>query len=173
MRVDTSPAARYYSMPPWRGQWQLAAAAHLPAAGPASRASERHASMTRVVCYGLGPIGLGIARLALRRSGLTIVGAIDIDPGKVDRDLGELVGQPRSGVIVSADTATTLASSKPEIVLHATSSALARITPQLHEIMASGASVISTCEELAYPWTTNPQLATDLDAAARRAGITI
>jgi hypothetical protein len=124
---------------------------------------------TQVVCYGLGPIGLGIARLALARPGVEIVGAIDVDPQKVGRDLGELLG----GVAISADAAATLGATRPAVVLHATSSALASVAPQLLQIAEAGVNVVSTCEELAYPWTAQPQLAAELDAAARRAGVTL
>jgi hypothetical protein len=128
---------------------------------------------TRVVCYGLGPIGLGIARLALARSGVEVVGAVDVDPQKVGRDLGELLGGPASGVAVSDDPAATIGAGRPEVVLHATSSALSQVAPQLLAIAQSGANVVSTCEELAYPWTAHPQLAAELDAAGRRAGVTL
>lgn len=128
---------------------------------------------TRVVCYGLGPIGLGIARLALARPGVEIVGAVDIDPAKADLDLGALLGGPPIGVVVGDDARAVLASARPDAVLHATSSSLARVAPQLRDIAASGANVVSTCEELAYPWTAQPQLAADLDATARRAGVTM
>ena len=128
---------------------------------------------TRVVCYGLGPIGLGIARLALARTGVEIVGAIDVDPQKVGRDLGELLGGSATGVTVSANAAATLGAARPAVVLHATSSALASVAPQLLQIAEAGVNVVSTCEELAYPWTAQPQLAAELDAAARRAGVTL
>jgi 4-hydroxy-tetrahydrodipicolinate reductase len=128
---------------------------------------------TQVVCYGLGPIGLGIARLALARPGVKIVGAIDVDPQKVGRDLGELLGGAAIGVAISADAAATLAATRPAVVLHATSSALASVAPQLLQIADAGVNVVSTCEELAYPWTAQPQLAAELDAAARRAGVTL
>jgi hypothetical protein len=127
----------------------------------------------RVVCYGLGPIGIGIARLALARVGVEVVGAIDLDPQKIGRDLGALVGAADAGVIVSGDAAATLAEARPEVVLHATSSALAKVSEQLTQVARSGAHVVSTCEELAYPWTAQPQLAAELDAAARRAGVTL
>jgi 4-hydroxy-tetrahydrodipicolinate reductase len=58
-------------------------------------------------------------------------------------------------------------------MLHATSSALAKVAEQLAQVARAGAHVVSTCEELAYPWTAQPQLAAELDAAARRAGITL
>jgi 4-hydroxy-tetrahydrodipicolinate reductase len=128
---------------------------------------------TRVVCYGLGPIGLGVARLALARPGVEVVGAIDVDLQKVGRDLGELLGGAAMGVTISADAAATLGTAKPKVALHATSSALASVAPQLLEIAQAGVNVVSTCEELAYPWTAQPQLAAELDAAARRAGVTL
>jgi hypothetical protein len=127
----------------------------------------------RVVCYGLGPIGMGIARLAARRSGIAIVGAIDVDPRKVGRDLGELLGGDALGVMVSDDAPHTLASTRPEAVLHATSSSLASVADQLVAIAEAEANAVSTCEELSYPWTAQPQLAAELDAAARRSGVTL
>ena len=126
-----------------------------------------------VGCFGLGPIGLLIARLALARPGIQIVGAVDVDPQKIGRDLGELLGGTAIGVTVSADAAAILNAARPEVALHATSSSLARVTPQLLAITSAGVNVVSTCEELAYPWTAQPQLAAELDAAARRAGITL
>jgi len=127
----------------------------------------------RVVCYGLGPIGLGIARVALARPGLQIVGAVDVDPQKIGRDLGELLGGPAIGVAVSADATASLRAVRPDVALHATSSNLGHVVPQLITIAETGANAISTCEELAYPWTAQPQLAAELDGAARRAGITL
>jgi len=128
---------------------------------------------TQIVCFGLGPIGLGIARLALARPGVQIVGAVDVDPQKIGRDLGELLDGTAIGVTVSADAAATLDAARPEVALHATTSSLAHVTPQLLTLAGAGVNVVSTCEELAFPWTAQPQLAAELDAAARRAGVTL
>jgi 2,4-diaminopentanoate dehydrogenase len=127
----------------------------------------------RVVCYGLGPIGLGIARLAAHRGGIAVVGAIDVDPQLAGRDLGELLGGDILDVPISGEAAGTLASANPDVVLHATSSSLARVADQLALIAETGASVVSTCEELSYPWTAQPQLAAELDAVARRKGVAL
>jgi 4-hydroxy-tetrahydrodipicolinate reductase len=126
----------------------------------------------RVLCYGLGPIGLNIARLAAQRPGLQIVGALDIDPAKVGRDLGELLGGGPLNVVVTDNVADAVAG-KPQVVLHATSSSLARVTAQLEELAGLGINVVSTCEELSYPWATQPQIATLLDRAAKAGGVTL
>ena len=63
----------------------------------------------RVLCYGLGPIGLGIARLAAARPGIEIIGAVDVDPAKVGRDLGELLGVAPLGVTITNNVAAAMA----------------------------------------------------------------
>lgn len=126
----------------------------------------------RVLCYGLGPIGLGIARLAASRSNLEIIGAYDTDPVKGGRDLGELLGSQLMNLPVLSDP-EDLEKMRPDVVLHATGSALEKVAPQFRQIMALGAHIVSTCEELAFPWTAQPHLAATLDAEARKAGVTL
>src|SRR5689334_18532734 len=107
----------------------------------------------RVVHFGLGPIGASIVKQISSRPGLKIVGAIDIDPAKVGRDLGEVVGlRKRLGIRVQGDAAKTLKAAKPHIVVHCTGSSLERVMPQLETILSSKAAVVSTTEELAYPF---------------------
>ncbi len=128
----------------------------------------------RVVQYGMGPIGQGIAQLVLEKAGLDLVGAIDIDPNLQGRDVGEVLGGgSHVGVRISADAAGTLAEVQPDVVLHATVSSLARAAPQLRQAMESGADVISTCEELAYPYHRHPELSGELDRLARQHKVTL
>lgn len=125
--------------------------------------------MIRVVLFGLGPIGAGIGRVAAERPDFQIVGAIDVDPAKSGKDVGEVIGLGREvGVAVSNDAAATLRSTHPDIVLHATGSHLEAVAPQIKQIVQSGASVVSTCEELSYPWETAKSIAEDLDHLARQ-----
>ena len=44
----------------------------------------------RVIQVGLGPIGVGVLRQMMNRPGFEVVGAVDIDPEKAGRDLGEI-----------------------------------------------------------------------------------
>lgn len=125
-------------------------------------------SRIRVVQYGLGPIGLAAVRNILTRRDLELVGAIDIDPRKFQRDVADLSGlkQP-SGVRVSNRPEDVLAVCRPDVVLHATGSRLESVFPQLSQCVETGASVVSTCEELLLPDLRNPKLTEKLDRLAK------
>jgi 4-hydroxy-tetrahydrodipicolinate reductase len=129
--------------------------------------------MIRVVQMGLGPIGLAIADRALGEPGLAVVGAIDPDPRLAGRDLGELVGRARTGVVVRPDAEGLAGVPRPAVVLHATGSFLEEVAPQLLPLLERGLAVVSTCEELAYPFYRHAALARTLDEAARRAGVAL
>jgi 4-hydroxy-tetrahydrodipicolinate reductase len=133
-------------------------------------------SRIRTVLFGLGAIGAGIGRLALERDEIEIVGAVDADPAKAGAslfDLLELPGNGRQPVAVASDPVTLLAQAKPQLVLHATGSYLPDVLPQLLACAQTGANVVSTCEELAYPWRRHPELAKQLDAEAKANGVTV
>ncbi|MGH9795825.1 MAG: NAD(P)H-dependent amine dehydrogenase family protein [Candidatus Acidiferrales bacterium] len=128
----------------------------------------------RVVQYGVGPIGAAILKLMREKQSLEIIGAIDIDPAKAGRDVGEVVGADDApwGVTVRSDAAEMLAE-EPDVVMHTTSSYLEKVADQLIACVEAGASVVSTCEELAYPFRKHPALAKKLDEAAREAGVAL
>ncbi len=106
----------------------------------------------RVVSYGLGPIGQATARHLLTQPDLELVGAIDIDPGKIGKTVGELLGDPSaSEVIMRPDADKVLEEVSPEVVVHTTSSWLTDVESQYHQILDHGCHVVSSTEELAYP----------------------
>jgi|SRR5579875_407698 4-hydroxy-tetrahydrodipicolinate reductase len=128
----------------------------------------------RVVQYGVGPIGAAIVRLMRQKQALVIVGAIDRDPAKAGRDLGEVVGAADApwGIPISASASEVL--SRPtDVVVHATSSSLVEVADQLLQCLEAGACVVSSCEELAYPFRRHPELSARLDEAAKEAGVTL
>jgi 4-hydroxy-tetrahydrodipicolinate reductase len=127
----------------------------------------------RAVVYGLGPIGQLIAKVALER-GIELVGAIDIDPSKVGKDVGELIGLKSSiGIRVEGDADKVLNETKPDVVLHSTGTWLDKVYPQLVKAIRVGADVVSTCETLAWPWYRYPELAELLDNYAKAHGSTV
>ena len=129
---------------------------------------------TRVMLMGLGPIGSGVARLVAARKGLKIVAAVDIDPAKIGRDAGEVIGLGRKlGVKVTEDPAATLRKTKPEVAVLCTSSSLRSVAPQIETLVKKRVPVVSTTEELAYPWYSNRRLAKRIDALARKAKVAV
>ncbi|HZW83442.1 MAG TPA: hypothetical protein VFF14_08510, partial [Candidatus Deferrimicrobium sp.] len=59
----------------------------------------------RIVHWGLGAMGSGIAKLVNEKSGLISVGALDRDARKLGRDLGEVIGLGRPlGVAVGGSS---------------------------------------------------------------------
>jgi hypothetical protein len=128
----------------------------------------------RVVHFGLGPIGAAIVKQVAARSGFKIVGAIDIDPAKVGRDLGDVVGLPkRLGAKVSADAAKTLKSAKPDVVVLCTSSSIKSVLPQIETILKSKTAIVSTTEELSYPGYTHIRQARLVHAMAKKAKVAV
>ena len=86
----------------------------------------------RVIQYGLGPIGIETARLVLKKSGMTIVGAVDISKDITGKDLGEVLGLPgKLGVAVTDDAKGLFDRTKADVALPTTGSRIKKIDPDL------------------------------------------
>ena len=100
-----------------------------------------------VAQYGIGPIGAEIARLLLTKPWVKLVAAVDIDPNKTGKDVGQVIGIGRdAGVVVTPELNV-----KADVVCHSTGSRLAEVADQLKDLLSRGSHVVSTCEELSYP----------------------
>jgi len=128
----------------------------------------------RIIQYGLGPIGSAVARHVVERPGLELVGCVDIDPAKHGRDAGQVIGLDRPlGFGVGHTLAQVLERTQAEVAIHTTSSYFDLFEDQIVEILEAGLDVISTAEELSFPWTSNAERAARIDASAKRAGKTV
>ena len=128
----------------------------------------------RVMLYGLGPIGAAVARQVVSRKGFVVAGAIDVDPAKVGRDLGEVIGLDRKlRVRVTNDAAGELKRTKPDVAVLCTSSALKRVMPQIEIVLKAKVPIVSTTEELSYPVGRNRPLAKQIDQLARKAKVAV
>jgi len=127
----------------------------------------------RVVHFGLGPIGAAVAQEVAARPGFKIVGAIDNDPAKVGRDIGDVAGlKGRIGLRVEKD-ASRLKKMKADVVILCTSSSMKAVTPQLEAILKAKVAVVSTTEELAYPTYTNVRHAAKIDKWAKKSKVAV
>jgi hypothetical protein len=128
----------------------------------------------KVLHVGLGPIGAAVVRQVAGRKGLVIVGAVDVDPGKAGRDLGEVcdVGR-RLTIKVGDDIARAIKSAKPDVALLCTSSSLKKVVPEFEAVLKLKVPIVSTTEELAFPVKSNAAVAKRLDALAKRSRVAI
>ena len=128
----------------------------------------------RAVIFGCGPIGCSVARYAAQRADIELVGAVDIDESLVGRDLGEVAGvDSKPGVTVSNDADAVLSVTRPGVVFITTSSSMVTIYPQIEKCARAGANVISTCEELSFPYRKSPQLSAEIDRVAKAHSVTV
>ena len=128
----------------------------------------------RVLHIGLGPIGAAVVRQVATRPGFKAVGAIDIDPAKQGRDLGEAVGlERRLRVTVSENLRAVVRATKPDVAVLCTSSSLKKVWPQIEAVLKLKLPIVSTTEELAYPWWNQKALSKKVDAAARKARVAV
>jgi 4-hydroxy-tetrahydrodipicolinate reductase len=128
----------------------------------------------KVVSYGMGAVGGFIAKFLLEKEGVEIVGAVDVAKDKVGKDLGEVLGlKQKVGIKISENIESVLQETKADIAIHATSSFLKDTYPQIASILKRGVNVISTCEELSYPYASEPKLTEELDALAKKHDATV
>jgi hypothetical protein len=132
-------------------------------------------SKIRVVSFGVGVIGREVVRHIIKKqTWIELVGALDNDPKKVGRDLGDVVGLGKElGITISNDPKALFSDTKVDVVIHTTSSHFAEVCPQLEGIVGYGVDVVSSCEELSYPYVIDEKLANKLHLLAKQHGATI
>lgn len=124
--------------------------------------------MLRVVQMGLGPLGQKIVKYALERKGIVYVGAVDPAEDKVGKDLGRLCGRKALGVIVQSNLASALKGQTADVAIITTLSSLAKVEGQILEAASMGLPIVSTCEELSYPFGVQPEISTRIHEACTR-----
>lgn len=127
----------------------------------------------KAIAYGVGKMGKLLSKYMVEK-GVEIVGAIDANPEIVGKDLGEVVGLSYPlGVTISDDADTVLSEQKADIAVLALFTWMEAMYPYYKRCIEKGLNVISTSEEPLYPWTTSPELTSDLDKLAKAHGVTI
>ncbi len=128
----------------------------------------------RVMFMGLGPIGCAVVKQVAARKGFRIVAAVDVDPAKIGRDLGDVAGVGRKlRIKVTSDVAATIKSAKPDVVAQCTVSSIKAAVPQFKALLAARVPVVSSTEELSYPWRANRAAAKTIDAMAKKAKVAV
>lgn len=127
----------------------------------------------KVIQFGCGKMSRYLVRYAYE-SGAKIVGAIDVDPALIGKDIGEHAGIGKKlGIPITDDAESVLKESGADIALVTTFSFLKDIAEAVKLCVEHGISVITTCEEAIYPWGTSPLLTGEIDRLAKKNGCTV
>ena len=128
----------------------------------------------KVVQYGVGKMSLYTMRYVYEKGG-EIVGAVDVNPNVIGKDIGEILGTDNKNVkVVSADNADEmLKQAKPDIVIVTTMSLLNDVKDALMLCAKLGINAITTCEEAFFPENSNPNVTKKIDELAKQTGCTI
>ncbi len=127
----------------------------------------------RVILWGLGAMGRGIAKALLRRSNMKIVGVLEVNEAWVGKTLSSVIGEGHCDIVVCNDPVSLLQQGAADLVLIATSSFLEVVRPQIEQAVRAGMNVITIAEEMAYPAAQHPEVAQELDALAKKHGVTV
>lgn len=128
----------------------------------------------RVVQYGTGKMSVYTMRYVYEKGG-EIVGAIDVNPNVIGKDIGEIMGTEKKGIkVVSLEEAENMIKeTKPDIAIVTTMSLISDVEEALMLCAKLGVNAITTCEEAFYPINSNPQITKKIDDMARKTGCTI
>ena len=128
----------------------------------------------KAVQYGVGKMSLYTMRYMLEK-GIEIVGAVDVNPVVIGKDIGEILGKEKLGVVVvSAENAEEMMqTTKPDICIITTRSLIAELEEPYMLCAKLGINAISTCEEAFYPQNSNPTLTKKIDELAKANNCTI
>ena len=128
----------------------------------------------KAVQYGVGKMSVYTMRYMLEK-GIEIVGAIDVNPAVIGKDIGEILGKDKLGVVVTdaKQARETLENTKPDVCIVTTRSLFSEVEEPFMLCAELGINAISTCEEAFYPQNSNPTLTKKIDELAKKNNCTI
>lgn len=128
----------------------------------------------KVVQYGTGKMSVYTMRYVYEKGG-EIVGAIDVNPDVIGKDIGEIMGTENKGIkVVSLEEAEKMMKeTKPDIAIVTTMSLFKDVEDALMLCAKLGINAITTCEEAFYPANSNPVATNKIDEMAKQTGCTI
>ncbi len=128
----------------------------------------------RIIIYGCGVMGKKTAEVLFEKESFDVVGALDIEPSLNGKDFGDILDTPKkTGILIESEKDNLFSRVNADAVVLTTSSHLKTVFPQIAGCAEAGLNVISTCEELSYPWERSLKLAKDIDNLAKKHGVTI
>jgi hypothetical protein len=134
------------------------------------------AEKVKVVIWGFGAMGSGMARMILKKQGFQIVGVCDLNPRLENRSIYEVLQMPcpdGQEVYIRSRIEDVVSESCCDVVLLATDSYTRKAYPKICYLLKNKLNVICTAEEMSYPQAQEPQLSRQLDELAKANGVSV
>ena len=130
--------------------------------------------MIKVVQYGCGKMSKYTMRYVME-NGYELVGAIDINPAVIGKDVSEVIECDNVDVKISpvSEAENLLKEVKPDICIITTMSLMNDVKDALLLCARLGINAITTCEEAFYPFNSSPVLTEKIDKLAKENNCTI
>ncbi len=129
----------------------------------------------KMVQYGCGKMSAYTMRYAIEK-GVKVVGAFDINPAIIGKDIAEVIGSDKKfGVKIqdAKEFEQFLQNNDVDVAIITTTSVFAENYPAYEICAKNGVNAISTCEEAFFPQNSNPKLFKKLDKLCQETGCTI
>lgn len=128
----------------------------------------------KVIIWGLGAMGSGIANVLMKKQGVDIVGAIDIGQ-KVGKPIFEILGNEYPGKenIIVGSVEDYIKEKAADVVVLCTDSFVEKAFGKIEQIVSNKMNVITSAEEMAYPRAQHPELAEKIDELARANNVSV
>ena len=128
----------------------------------------------RVFQIGCGKMSKYLMRYVYEKGG-SIVGAVDINPSLLGKDIGVVMETEDKDIVISSvtDLDKLLKETKPNVAFIATMSTLNDICEVARTCLCNGVNVLTTCEEAFFASNSNPVVFKELDALAKANHVTM
>lgn len=128
----------------------------------------------KVIIWGLGAMGSGVAKVLMEKKGIDVVGAIDIGD-KIGKPIFDILGQdyPGNENITIGTEDQVIQPKAADVVVICTDSYVKTSYEKIKKVVENGMNVVSSAEEMAYPKAQNPELAEQIDAIAKENNVTV
>lgn len=130
----------------------------------------------KVIIWGFGAMGSGMAKMLLNKQGVEIVGVCDNSEARVGKSIYEVLGieaGDRNPIFITGNMEELLKEKSADVALLATDSFTKGAFDKIKLVLENKINVISTAEEMSYPHAQEPELAKELDRIAKENGVTV
>ncbi|GAB5408515.1 MAG: oxidoreductase [Balneolaceae bacterium] len=126
--------------------------------------------MIKILQVGLGPLGQQIGKYIADKKEVQTIAAVDLNPSLIGTDFGFLIDSDSAGVKITKTVKEALSGldSKPDVAIITTVSSISKLVSQVEEVAKFGLPIVSTCEELSYPWEENPKASKAIDGFCKK-----